>query len=141
MKVHSLDIFVSWLFLIIAIIGSFIISIVLTPILILMQGILLYIVLFLAGLFFGMIIHSIKIHLRKLKTSIMPWFFIPAIALMHVYLITLFSNNLIKILKVPTPTHSPLVISIIYTLAFLLPLFLRKSSHHVFKRESLILRK
>ncbi len=119
--IRALDRFVSWLFLIIAVLGSFIISAILVPLLIVMQGIFLYVVLFIAGLFFGTIILSVLVHLRHIKTFITPYFFIPLIALLNTYIITLFSNDLIKTLQLHTLEHSPALVTFVYLIAFLLP--------------------
>ena len=119
--IRVLDTLVSWLFLIVAIIGSFIVSVILVPILVTMQGAALYFVLFVTGLFFGTLLWSILVHLKKLKYFIVPQVLIPVLALTNVYIITKFSNDLIELLNIPTLEHSPTLVSLVYVFAFFLP--------------------
>jgi len=121
--VRALDTFVIWLFLIIAILGTFIVSVVLVPILVIMQGAMLYAMLAGMGVFFGFVLTSVLVHLEKVQTKplIMPSIFLPAIALINVYIITRFSNDLIELLKLPTISHSPAIVSVVYVAAFVIP--------------------
>ncbi len=121
--VLKLDVFVFWLFLILAITGTFVVSVVLVPILVIMQGIYLYGMLAVMGVFFGVLLNSAVVHLLKVQTRplIMPNIFLPAIALINVYIITHFSNDLIELLKLPTLQHSPALVSLVYVIAFMIP--------------------
>lgn len=119
--VRQLDAFVLWLFLIVSIISIFVISVTLVPILVIMEGAYLFVMLTGMGLVFGVLLDSIIVHLQKLRQLILPHIFLPAFALINVYLITRFSNDLIELLKLPTLHHSPTIVSIVYVTAFLLP--------------------
>lgn len=121
-----LETFAIWLFLIISILGTFVISVALVPFLLVMQGVYLYCSLVGMGLFFGVLIKSAVIHVQKIqvRSFIMPHVLLPVLALINAYLITSFSNDLIKLLKLPVLQHSPTLVSIVYILAFLLPYFL-----------------
>lgn len=142
-----LDVFVIWMFLIISIVGTFLVSVILVPLLLVMKGLYLYGMLFVIGLFFGLLLDSTLVHLRKVWTKhlIMPNILLPTLAVINVYLITKFSNDIIESLKLPTLTHSPTLVSTVYVLAFILPHFLRLiildkenyicQSHQVYKSE------
>lgn len=123
--VKKLDTFVLWLFLIISILGIFAISIALVPILVIMEGAQLFILLAGMGAVFGVLLDSIIVHLQKLRQLIISRIFLPVFALINVYLITRFSNDLIEMLKLPTLHHSPTLVSITYVAAFLVPHIIR----------------
>ena len=123
--VKKLDIFVLWLFLIVSITGIFIVSIALVPILVIMEGGYLFITLAGMGATFGLLLDSIIVHLHKLRQLIMPNIFLPAFALINVYLITTFANDIIEALKLATLKHSPTLVSIVYVAAFLAPHVIR----------------
>lgn len=122
-KIKFLDEVVYWVFLIIAILGNFILSVVLVPFMLILTGFYLFAVLFIIGLAFGMVINSIMREIQKIETKkhIIPILLIVALALINVYIITTFTNRLEILLEVTTPAHDPIILSITYTLAFIMP--------------------
>lgn len=125
-----------WIALILAIIGNFFVSITLVPLLLLMQGIGLYFTIFIVGLAFGFVFHVLIKYIDELGQGqhIIAGAFIPALALINVYLIVYFSNQLEILLALATPAHSPLAISISYVVAFVLPYVLKHTEHIKQKR-------
>lgn len=120
---HFLDELVYWVFLFIAIFGNFILSVVLVPFMLILTGFYLFIVLFIIGFAFGMLINAILKEIQKVeeKKHIIPVLLIVALALINIYIITRFTNQLEGLLELTTPAHNPVLISATYALAFILP--------------------
>jgi hypothetical protein len=127
--VQFLDIAVFWVALFVAILGNFILSIVLVPFLLIMSGWMLYASLFFVGLSFGLLFAVIISYIEKIETKhhIIAGVFIPALALINVYIITYFANELIVLLKLTTTAHNPGLVSITYVVAFTLPYLIGRS--------------
>lgn len=117
------DEFVYWIFLFIAIIGNFILSVILVPFMLILTGFYLFAVLFVIALAFGMIINSILKELQKIETRphVIPIVLIMVLALINVYIIATFTNKLEILLQLTTPAHNPLLISTTYAIAFMIP--------------------
>ena len=111
-----------WILLMLVISANFAISVALVPILIALKGMLLYSVIIILGLIFGLlfelVIRSIE-HLEKHHHLFLA-FLIPLIALANVFVVSNISNNLTTILGL-TNLHNSLVIAIVYSVSFVLP--------------------
>ncbi|MEM4247309.1 MAG: hypothetical protein QXR48_02785 [Candidatus Woesearchaeota archaeon] len=120
-----------WLALFIAIFGNFIVSVVLVPFLLLLTGIGLYFTVFVVGAAFGLIFNVLIHYIEDLEESehIIAGAFIPALALINIYLITHFTNKLEVLLQLHTPAHSPFWISVTYVFAFTLPYLVKHLQH------------
>jgi hypothetical protein len=120
-----------WLILFVAIFGNFVVSVVLVPFLLLLSGLGLYFTIFVVGGAFGMIFNVLVHYLEDLQESehIIAGAFIPALALINIYLITHFTNDLEVLLQLHTPAHSPLWVSITYVVAFTLPYVIKHYQH------------
>ena len=121
-KIKILDKSVYWISLVIAIIGNFIISISLIPILLALNNLPLYIVLITLGVAFGLLFELLirTIEHLEAKHHIFLGIMMPIIAIINVIIIVTFSNNLEKAINIQNP-HSPLLVGIAYALAFMLP--------------------
>lgn len=121
-KIKILDKSVYWISLLIAIIGNFIISISLIPVLLALNSLPLYIVLVTIGISFGLLFELLIRTIEHLEARhhIFLGIIMPVIAAINVVIIVTFSNNLEKIINIENP-HSPLLVGIIYALAFMLP--------------------
>ena len=121
-KIKILDKLVFWISLAIAIIGNFIISISLIPVLLALGNLPLYAVLITLGAAFGLLfdllIRTIE-HLEA-KHHLFLGIIMPITAVINVIIIVAFSNNLEKAINIQNP-HSPLLAGAIYTFAFMLP--------------------
>jgi hypothetical protein len=122
--------------LMIAIIGNFIISVVMVPFLLLLQGLGLYFTIFVIGVTFGVLFNVLVHYIEDLKQGqhIIAGAFIPALALINIYLITHFSNKLEVLLLLETPAHSPIIVSMTYVIAFVLPFVIKHITHLKQKR-------
>ncbi len=112
-----------WILLFIAIIGNFIISVVLVPFLLTFKGAPLYFTLFFVGITFGWMFSFILHNLEQLKNKqhIVASVFIPALALINVGIFAILSNKLIILLKLSTPPHSPFLIGAAYVFGYVIP--------------------
>jgi len=121
--IKTLDSLIYWVALLIAITGNFILSVVLVPFMLILSGYMLYLTIFVVGISFGSLFTIIFGYLRKLETThhIIAGIFIPAIAMINIYIITNLSNKLIEILELNTIKHDPLSISFTYIISFVAP--------------------
>ncbi len=120
---HPLSSTLFWVFLAITIIANFIISTILVPIMLVMTKLSLYFSITFIGFSFGYILHSILISIEELDKGhhIIAGILIPSLALINVAIFTRLSNNLIKMMHLKTPSHNPLIIGIVYVIAFITP--------------------
>jgi hypothetical protein len=127
---------VYWSLLIVAIIGNFIASVVLIPIMLFLTRFQLYAVIFLLaisfGAFFNLLLKDIE-HVDY-KHHIMGGVFIPAIAFINVYVIvnlanTLNDNVFSALFSGNGIIHqSPILITIIYVIGFIIPYLAYKTT-------------
>ena len=123
MWMRFIDSSLYWVLLFIAIIGNFIISVVLVPFLLAFKGTPLYFTLFFVGITFGWMFSFILHNLEQLKSNqhILASVFIPALALINVGIFAILSNKLIILLKLSTPPHNPLLIGAAYVFGYVIP--------------------
>ena len=113
---------IDWILLVIIIVANLAISIALIPILMALEGMLLYFIIITLGIIFGLlfelVIRGIE-HLEK-KHHIFLVILIPLIALSNVFIISKISNNLTRTLQL-TNFHNPIIIALFYAISFVLP--------------------
>ena len=118
----SFDKNVYWILLVIIVVANFAISIALVPVLVTLGGIFLYFIMILLGLVFGLlfelVIRSIE-HLEKRHHLILV-FLIPLVALINMFIVARMSNSL-KITMSLKNANEPIILSIFYAAAFVLP--------------------
>lgn len=127
-KVRFLDAVVYWALLIVAIIGNVVISIILIPFLLSFKKVPLYSVIFILALMFGSLFDQLIREIENLehKHQIIAWVFIPVLALINVYYMVSFTNHLTEVLGLPVSLNSPLLVSILYVVAFMFPYIIRE---------------
>jgi len=113
---------VYWTALIVTIIGNLFISIVLILFLLALNKTALYAIIATIALTFGLLFNLIINDIENIdpKHHIMAGIFIPAIALINIYIITILTNDVQIALQIQNP-HSPILVSVVYVLAFMLP--------------------
>ncbi len=118
-----LDKIVYWVALFIAIIGNMLIAISIIPFLLTLSKILLYVVIAIMGLAFGLFFEIVVRDLEKLekKKHIIISILIPSIAVISFFVITIVANNLKTLLGIKIIAHEPLLVGITYAIAFILP--------------------
>jgi hypothetical protein len=138
-KIRFLDELTYWIFLLIAVAGNFILSVVLVPFMLILTGFYLFAILFVIALAFGILLNTLLKEIQQIesKQHIIPIIFIIAIALINVYIITVFTNKLEILLQLSTPAHSPVLISATYTAAFVIPYLYSEYRRATKKRKQL----
>lgn len=121
-----LDELLIWLSIIIAIIGNFVLSVILVPFLLIMTGITLYVTIMILAIAFGIIFTLLlrAVERMEIQRHILTGVFIPVIGLINIYIIARLSNQLITQLQLKTAEHNPALVSMVYIFAFLLPYLL-----------------
>ena len=134
-----LDKIVYWAGLFLAIAGNFVISVLLIPFLILMKGFYLYIALLFLGVVFGWVFSIILKDIEDIQTGqhIIGWIFIPAIAVINVYVMTNLSNHIARLMEIESGIHAASTVSIVYVFAFMFPYLLGKVLPDRAKKQSL----
>jgi len=129
-KVKFLDSIIYWILLIVAIIGNIVISVILVPFLLGFRTIPLYLIIIVLAAMFGFLFDQLIRDIENLENKhiILAWAFIPALAIINTYYMTSFTNHVTKTLELPFTLHSPILISIVYVFAFILPYILHNLS-------------
>jgi hypothetical protein len=134
-KLIFLDKIAYWTGLLLAILANFVISVMLIPFLIVMKRFYLYLALIFIGVAFGWVFSILIADLEAIKSGqhIVAWIFIPAIALINVYLMTNLSNFIAVLMEMPSSVHQSTIVSVVYVSAFMLPYSVSK----LIKKQSL----
>ena len=113
---------VYWILLAVIIVGNFAISVALIPLLLALKGMVLYFLIILLGVSFGLlfelVIRTIE-HLEK-KHHLFLAVVIPLVALGSAFLITRISNELVSKFNLKN-NHEPVLIGLVYSVSFVLP--------------------
>ena len=127
-----LDQLVYWIALILAIIGNIVLSVVLIPFLLVLNNIQLYIFVVILASSFGLLFSQILKDIEGLdkKHHVIAGIFIPALALINVYVMVNLANYLDKIFKLSKVEHNPVLISIVYVVFFIFPYIFRLIAKH-----------
>ena len=122
-KIKILDKSVYWISLLLAILGNFIISVSLIPVLLVLKNFQLYAVIITMGVSFGLLF-ELLIRTIELKTHhhIFLSILMPLVALINIMIIGVISNNLEKIISLQNQ-QNPFFVGIAYALSFMLPYF------------------
>ena len=135
-----LDSMVYWVALLIALVGNFIISIILIPFMISMSGVKLYAIITIIGFAFGAFFDLLIRDIKKIqnKDVIIAGIFLPLLALINVNLMVTFSNYLQEVFKLSTVQHNPMVISVMYVIAFIIPYMINGLRSDLKKKKSIV---
>jgi uncharacterized membrane protein len=116
-----------WAGLVVAIIGNLILSVTLIPFLMILDSLQIYIILGIVGLVFGAMFNVILKDIEHVDEThhIMAGVFIPAIALITVYVMASVANRFNELIQNPNQ-HSALILSIVYLICFSAPYGLYK---------------
>ncbi len=121
--IRVLDSMIYWLVLLVAIVMNFVLSIVLVPFLLVFTGPMLILALVVIAVAFGTMLDVVvreTEHLQQ-KHYVMAEVFIPAIALINIYIITRLSGQLATLMELPGAANNPLLVSVCYVAAFIAP--------------------
>jgi len=120
-----LDQIIYWVFLIVTILGNFIVAVWLVPVMLVANPMYLYPIMVIVGLTFGFLFDNIIKDILDIEDApkIMPELFLPAIALIVVYIMARLSNLFAELLQLSIGVHEPIIVGIFYTLGFMLPYY------------------
>jgi len=120
--IKFLDKSVYWIALAAAILGNFIISVVLIPFLLTLKNFHLYLVIVTLGVAFGLLFELLIRSITHLETRhhLFFGFLIPVIAIVNVFVIAIYSKGLEKKLMIES-AYNPLLVSVVYGVAFIVP--------------------
>ena len=118
-----IDKIVYWAGLFLAIVGNFVISVLLIPFLILLKSFYLYLALLFLGIIFGWVFSILIADIEAVKSGqrIVAWVFIPAIALINVYVMANISNHIAALMELTSGIHAASMVSVVYVMAFMFP--------------------
>lgn len=125
-----------WAGLIVAIIGNLLLSVTMIPFLMILSSMQLYIILGIVGVVFGGMFYVILKDIEQVDQShhVMAGIFIPAIALITVYIMTGVANRFNELIKNPNE-HSQIILSIVYLVCFSMPYLFYKFKDILFQRK------
>jgi hypothetical protein len=124
-----IDLFVYWTALIISIVLNIVVSGVILPMMFMIHGLALIAFVLVIALFFGWIFYILVKDIENMETHhyIIAGIFIPAVALVNVFVIVNIGNRIIQ-LSIPQllniPLSNPLQLSIVYAIGFTVPYLL-----------------
>jgi len=120
-----LDLFVYWAGLVVSIILNVVVSGIIIPMMFMIHGLALIGLVFVMALFFGWIFYILIRDIENMEVHhhIIAGLFIPAIALVNVFIIVNIGNRLISGLPslLDVPKVSPFQISVVYAIGFTVP--------------------
>lgn len=131
----KIDKIIYFIAILIAIVGNFIISIILIPFLITITNkIALGVIIFAISLSFGYLFNFILKDIKELDTQnhIIAGLFIPCLGVINIFVITNVSNHFVNILNIQNP-HNPIVVGFIYLASFITPYFSDKLFNKPYK--------
>jgi hypothetical protein len=126
-----------WVGLVIAIIGNLLIAVTLIPFLMILNSLQLYIILGIVGAVFGGMFNVILKDIEHIDQShhIVAGAFIPAIALITVYIMVTVANKFNTVINNPNP-HNAILLSIVYLVCFSAPYFIYKVKDLAWERKN-----
>jgi len=130
--IKTLDNAVYWISLGLAIIGNFLISISLIPLLLILKSFPLYLTIVTLGASFGLLFELLIRTIEHLETKhhLFLGIIIPIIALINLVVIVLISNGLEEILNIQN-FQNPLLVGAAYAISFIFPFAI----YHVFLKK------
>lgn len=122
---HYFNRVIYWFALLVAIIGNMMISVILIPFLLVLQSYQLYLVVMTLAISFGFLFNLLITDIEHVdqKHHIIAGIFIPALAIINVFVMTRISNMMIAAAQLQNVSHNPLLMSAAYVIAFISPYF------------------
>ncbi|MBL7055870.1 hypothetical protein ISS07_03085 [Candidatus Woesearchaeota archaeon] len=131
--IKFLDKTVYWFSLFIAVIGNTVIALTLIPFLLVLNGFYLYLIIVFLGVSFGLLFELLIRTLENLekKHHAVLSILIPVIAIINIFIITSYANNLEEVINLNNK-QNPYLVGLTYAASFMLPyitynFFLRKN--------------
>jgi len=133
---RTLNPIIYWGALLIAIVGNFMVSIALIPFLIYLSGFYLFFTIVLMALVFGFMFELLLSNIEYMEQQhhIIAGAFIPAIAIINVFVIVNIANTLSKIIN-SSLRQNAIIISIIYVMFFIIPYAVARLKRPIFRKK------
>lgn len=121
--VKLLDRIVFWINLVLALIGNFVVSVVMIPFMLFVPSLYLYPALLVVGLTFGSLYDMVVFDIERIEDAprIFVGPFLLGIALINIYIITTLNNLLAARIGFMQGLHIPLFVALVYTTGFMGP--------------------
>jgi hypothetical protein len=116
-----------WVLIAVILAANFAVSVALLPILVVLNGFMLYFSIAVIGIVFGLLFELVirgMEHLEKLHHSILA-VLIPATALVNIFFISATSNSIAKALELVN-SHNPVIVATTYSVFYTLPYIISK---------------
>jgi len=125
-----------WSSLVICIIGNFLIAVALIPFLLVLSTMQLYFVIIILAISFGAMFNLLINTIEALDPShhVIAGVFIPALAVITIYVMVNVANRISFVLKSPIQ-QNPVIVSVAYVLAFIIPYAYTKFSDFLRQRK------
>ena len=126
-----------WIGLVVAVISNFIFAVAFIPFMMMLNSMQVYVILAVVGYIFGAIFNVIIKDIEHIDTKhhILAGAFIPAVALVTIYLMTQVSNKFSTVIPDPN-MHNPLIVSMIYLVTFSAPYVIYKVKDLIEERKN-----
>ena len=123
--IKFMDQIVYFVALFMTLLGNFVIAVILVPFMLVASPIYLYPVLVVIGVTFGALYNNIIKDILDIDDApkIMPELFLPAIAIIVVYIMVNLSNYFAALLELQLLTHEPIMMGLFYTMGFMIPYY------------------
>jgi hypothetical protein len=127
------NVFVYWTALIVAMIGNIMLAVILVPLMLYLSSGILYFVIAVIALTFGILFNALVNSIEEVdyKHHIVAGVFIPAIAILNVYIMIRFSNAVNATYTLTEQAHSPVIIGTLYVGFFVLPYLFTKIKENI----------
>ena len=118
----SMSFVVYWTVLLVLTLANFVVSILLIPFLLILKPVLLELIVATLGLIFGLLFNLVirDIEHVEIKHHLMAAVFIPAVAIINIFVVVSVANSIAERIKIPLE-QNPVFTSVIYVVMFLLP--------------------
>lgn len=120
--IKVLDSWIFWIALLVTIIGNFLVSVSLIPLLFALPPLLLYTFIVIIGVSFGLLFEMLIRSMTHLKAHHHIFFglIIPSIAIINIFIINRITENIENMLNITNP-QDPFIVSVFYAASFILP--------------------
>ena len=132
---------VFWSALLVIIFANIIISLIFIPFLVAFKSTILFAVIILMGGLIGFLYNFLITdigHLEK-KHHILAGILVPIIALVNMIVMVTIANNFILEIKANNPPHDPLIVSLVFLGAFILPFIIDRIRIHFFETKKAVI--
>jgi hypothetical protein len=112
-----------WSTLVLVIVANTVVSIVMVPFLLILSRLSLYFIISVLGLVFGALFNLLIRDIEHIdpRHHIIAGIFLPAIAIVNIYVMVNFANRFNEALNISPVHQNPVIVSAVYVIAFLLP--------------------